>query len=62
MTISREKRQTSSNIPDKIFQKVKAFPNMPKAATKLRAVLSEEDVSIDEIEKILRHDPGLAAS
>jgi putative nucleotidyltransferase with HDIG domain len=62
MTISGEKRQTNSDIPDKILQKVSAFPSMPKAVIKLRALLSEKDVSIDEIERILRHDPGLAAN
>jgi putative nucleotidyltransferase with HDIG domain len=62
MAISGEKRQTNSDIPDKILQKVSAFPSMPKAAIKLRALLSEKDVSIVEIERILRHDPGLAAN
>ena len=62
MTISGEKRQTSSKIPDKILQQVSAFPSMPKAAIKLRALISKKDVSIAEIEKILRHDPGLAAN
>ena len=62
MTVSREKRQAASDIPDKILQKVSAFPSMPKAAVKLRSLLTKEDVSIDEIEKILRHDPGLAAN
>ena len=62
MAISREKRQTNSDIPDKILQKVSVFPSMPKAGIKLRALLSEKDVSIDEIERILRHDPGLAAN
>jgi putative nucleotidyltransferase with HDIG domain len=62
MTLSGEKRQTNSAIPDKILQKVSAFPSMPKAAIKLRSLISQEDVSIDEIEKVLRHDPGLAAN
>ena len=62
MTFSRDKRQTNSDIPDKILQKVSAFPSMPKAGIKLRALLSEKNVSIDEIERILRHDPGLAAN
>ena len=62
MTISGEKRRPHSDIPDKILQKVSAFPSMPKAAIKLRALISQEDVSIDEIERILRHDPGLAAN
>ena len=62
MAISGETRQTHSDIPDKILQQVSVFPSMPKAAMKLRALISKEDVSIDEIEKILRHDPGLAAN
>jgi HD-like signal output (HDOD) protein len=62
MTISGEKRQTNSGIPDKILQQVSAFPSMPKAAMKLRALISKKDVSIVEIERILRHDPGLAAN
>ena len=62
MTISGEKRQTNSDIPDKILQKASVFPSMPKAGIKLRALLSKKDVSIDEIERILRHDPGLAAN
>ena len=62
MTISAEKRPANGDIPDKILEKVSAFPSMPKAGVKLTALLSEKDVSIDEIERILRHDPGLAAN
>ena len=62
MTASAVKKQTHSEIPDKILEKVSAFPSMPKAGVKLQALLREEDVSIDKIEKILRHDPGLAAN
>ncbi|MGD8671637.1 MAG: HDOD domain-containing protein, partial [Desulfobacterales bacterium] len=62
MAISAEKTQTTSDIPNKILEKVSAFPSMPKAGIKLRALLSEKNVSIDEIEKILRQDPGLAAN
>jgi putative nucleotidyltransferase with HDIG domain len=62
MTISGEKRQANGDIPDKILEKVSAFPSMPKAGVKLTALLSEKNVSIDEIERILRHDPGLAAN
>jgi putative nucleotidyltransferase with HDIG domain len=35
---------------------------MPQAGIKLRSLLTEKDVSIDKIEAILRHDPGLAAN
>ena len=62
MAISAEKTQTISDIPNKILEKVSAFPSMPKAGIKLRALLSEKNVSIDEVEKILRQDPGLAAN
>ena len=51
-----------ANIPDKIMEKVSVFPSMPQAGIKLRALLVKEDVSADEIEKILRRDPGLAAN
>jgi putative nucleotidyltransferase with HDIG domain len=62
MIDSAAKKQTNSNIPDKILEQVSAFPSMPKAGVKLRALLSEEDVSVEKIEKILRQDPGLAAN
>jgi len=62
MTYSGEKSQTNGSISDKILEKISAFPSMPKAGIKLRALLSEKDASVDQIEKILRHDPGLAAN
>ena len=62
MTLSGERIRSISDIPDAILEKVSAFPSMPKAAIKLRALLNEKNVSFDEIEKILRHDPGLAAN
>jgi putative nucleotidyltransferase with HDIG domain len=62
MAVSGNSQQTNKDIPDKIIQKVSRFPNMPQAGVKLSALLTEKDVSIDEIEKILRHDPGLAAN
>ena len=62
MTVSAEKTLTISDIPNKILETVSAFPSMPKAGIKLRALLSEKNVPIDEIERILRQDPGLAAN
>lgn len=62
MEISENKRSIKNDIPDKIMEKVSSFPSMPRAGVKLRALLAEEDVSIDEIEGILRHDPGLATN
>jgi len=62
MAASGDQKKINKNIPDKIIQKVSIFPSMPQAGLKLRALLAKEDVSIEEIEKILRHDPGLAAN
>jgi len=53
---------TGKDIPDPIMTKVSSFPSMPKAAVKLRELLAKEDVEMDEIEGILRHDPGLATN
>jgi len=62
MAVSDNSRQSYKDIPDKIIQKVSRFPNMPQAGIKLRALLTEREVATDEIVKILRHDPGLAAN
>jgi putative nucleotidyltransferase with HDIG domain len=60
--ISEEKRPLQSGLRDEIAMQVSSFPSMPRAGIKLRALLAEEDVSVDEIEAILRHDPGLATN
>ena len=62
MAVTGDKRQINNDIPDKIVQKVSIFPNMPQAGIKLKALLTEKDVSSEKIESILRHDPGLAAN
>lgn len=62
MGLSEEKKPIEKDIPEKIMEKVSSFPSMPRAGIKLRALLAEKDVSLDEIEGILRHDPGLAAN
>jgi len=62
MAASEDSRKSYKDIPDKIVQKVSRFPNMPQAGTKLMSLIKEKDVSAREIEKILRHDPGLAAT
>jgi putative nucleotidyltransferase with HDIG domain len=62
MELSEEERPIINDISDKIMTKVSTFPSMPRAGIKLRALLAEKDVSIDEIEGVLRYDPGLATN
>ena len=59
MGFSVNKKTIENNIPDQIMEKVSSFPSMPRAGVKLRALLAEKDVSLDEIEDILRHDPDV---
>ncbi|MBW2411193.1 MAG: HDOD domain-containing protein [Deltaproteobacteria bacterium] len=47
---------------EKILSKVDSFPSMPAAGSKLLCLLEEQDVSISEVEDILRYDPGLTAN
>jgi putative nucleotidyltransferase with HDIG domain len=46
----------------KILSKVESFPTMPAAGSKLLALLEESEVSVHEVEDILRYDPGLTAN
>jgi putative nucleotidyltransferase with HDIG domain len=62
MALSEEKKTFKAKIPEKIMDEVSSFPSMPKAGVKLRALLAKNDVSVEEIEGILRHDPGLATN
>ncbi len=63
MASSEEMSFINNDTPDKIKMEVSTFPSMPRVGIKLRkALLKETDVSITEIEEILRHDPGLAAN
>lgn len=62
MTSSEKMKATDKDIPEPIMKEVSSFPSMPRAAFKLRELLTKEDVPVDEIEKILRQDPGLAAN
>ena len=62
MASSEEINSINNDIPDKILVEVAAFPSMPRAGFKLRALLNKEDVELTEIEEILRHDPGLATN
>lgn len=62
MTPSEGTNNIKSDIQDKIMMDVSTFPSMPRAGFKLRALLNKVDVSMSEIEDILRHDPGLATN
>ena len=62
MALSEEKKPFKAKIPEKIMDEVSSFPSMPKAGVKLRVLLVKNDVSVEEIEGILRHDPGLATN
>lgn len=47
---------------NEILSKVKSFPTMPGAGTKMLSLLEEPDTTVSEIEEILRYDPGLTAN
>ncbi len=47
---------------DEISTRIKSFPGMPGAAVKLLALMDDPDVNVQEIEAILRLDPGLTAN
>ena len=62
MELSEEQRLKENDIPDNIRMKVSSFPSMPQAAVKLRDLFKKNDVAINEIENILRQDPGLSTN
>jgi putative nucleotidyltransferase with HDIG domain len=62
MVSSEEMSLIKKNIPDKIMKEVSLFPSVPQTGFKLRVLLNKMDVSMTEIEEILRHDPGLSAN
>ena len=45
-----------------IASSLKSFPSMPGAAAKLLALIDDPDMSVSQIEDILRHDAGLTAN
>ncbi len=62
MEMSEEQKAKKNDISDDIKAKISSFPSMPQAVIKLREVLKEDDVPLNEIENILRQDPGFSAN
>jgi putative nucleotidyltransferase with HDIG domain len=46
----------------RIMNQVKSFPGMPATAARLMPLLQSPHASVDQIEDILRYDPGLTAN
>ena len=51
-----------SDYLDKIMARVDAFPSIPGSAVKLLALLESDDSSPQDIEALLRMDPGMTAN
>ena len=49
-------------ILKQIMSKVRSFPSMPATGAKLLKMLEDPVTSVDEIEDVLRHDPGLTTN
>lgn len=46
---------------EEILASVEAFPSMPGAAARLLSMLDDPEISADQVEDVLRYDPGLTA-
>ena len=46
----------------KIVSEIKAFPSMPATGAKMLKMLEDPETTVDEIEDVLRHDPGLTGN
>mgnify|MGYP001821654390 FL=1 len=58
---SDEGTMSEPNIK-KIMSKIKSFPSMPATGAKMLRMLQDPETSVDEIEDVLRHDPGLTGN
>ncbi len=45
-----------------IMSKVRSFPSMPATGARMLKMLEDPETSVDEIEDVLRHDPGLTGN
>lgn len=50
-----------ANIKD-LLSKIKTFPSMPATGAKMLKMLENPETTVDEIEDVLRHDPGLTGN
>ncbi len=47
---------------NEIMSKIKSFPSMPATGAKMLRMLEDPETTVDEIEDVLRHDPGLTGN
>jgi putative nucleotidyltransferase with HDIG domain len=47
---------------NEILIKIKSFPSMPATGAKMLRMLEDPETTVDEIEDVLRHDPGLTGN
>jgi len=52
---------TQTNVKE-ILTKIKSFPSMPATGAKMLRMLEDPETTVDEIEDVLRHDPGLTGN
>jgi len=52
---------TQLNTRD-IIAKINSFPSMPATGAKMLRMLEDPETTVDEIENVLRHDPGLTGN
>lgn len=45
-----------------IISKINSFPSMPATGAKMLRMLEDPETTVDEIENVLRHDPGLTGN
>lgn len=50
-----------ANLED-IISKIQSFPSMPATGVKMLRILENPESNVDEIEDVLRHDPGLTGN
>ena len=62
MVVAEVQTAKKNTISNDIRTKISSFPSMPQAIIKLRELVNEDDVQLNEIENVLRQDLGLSAN